>query len=107
MFPKGGNMSKLLKQAQSMKNEMDKAKKELGNLEVETKSSSGMIVVVSNGHKEIKSIKIDKSLLEEDKDFIEDAIIVAINSSNKNVDLQVEKKMSSITGGIMPGIPGF
>ena len=107
MFPKGANMSKLLKQAQKMKNEMDSAKKELGNMAIETVGSGGMITILSNGHKEIKSFKIDKDLLNEDKDFIEDAIIVAINVANKNVDKKVGEKMSSVTGGMMPNFPGF
>lgn len=107
MFPKGANMSKLLKQAQDMKSKMDRAKEELGDMEIETVSSGGMMHVVSDGHKEIKSFKMDEELLNEDKDFIEDAIIVAINAANKNVDKEVEKKMSSITGGMMPNLPGF
>ena len=107
MFPKGANMSKLLKQAQDMKSKMDKAKGELSEMKIETVSSGGMIAIISNGHKEIKSLNINKDLLNENKDFVEDAIIVAINAANNNVDKEVEKKMSAITGGMMPNFPGF
>ena len=107
MFPKGANMSKLLKQAQKMKQDMEEAQNSLQDMRIEYKSGDQMIDLVMNGKKSIISLSIDKELLDEEKDIIEDVIISAINKASLEVDSKVEEKMSSVTGGMMPNIPGF
>ena len=107
MFPKGENMSKLLKQAQKMKQDMEEAQNSLQDMRIEYKSGDQMIDLVMNGKKSIISLSIDKELLDEEKDVIEDVIISAINKASLEVDSKVEEKMSSVTGGMMPNIPGF
>ena len=107
MFPKGANMSKLLKQAQKMKQDMEEAQNSLEDMRIDYKSSNQMIDIVMNGKKNIISLSIDKELLAEEKDIIEDVIISSINKASTEVDSKVEEKMSSITGGMMPNIPGF
>ena len=107
MFPKGANMSKLLKQAQKMKQDMEEAQNSLQDMRIEYKSGDQMIDLVMNGKKSIISLSIDKELLDEEKDVIEDVIISAINKASLEVDSKVEEKMSSVTGGMMPNIPGF
>ena len=107
MFPKGANMSKLLKQAQKMKQDMEDAQNSLEDMRIDYKSSDQMIDIIMNGKKNIISLSIDKELLAEEKDIIEDVIISSINKASTEVDSKVEEKMSSITGGMMPNIPGF
>ena len=107
MFPKGANMSKLLKQAQKMKQDMEEAQNSLQDMRIEYKSGDQMIDLVMNGKKSIISLSINKELLDEEKDIIEDVIISAINKASLEVDSKVEEKMSSVTGGMMPNIPGF
>ena len=107
MFPKGANMSKLLKQAQKMKQDMEEAQNSLESMRIDYKSSDQMIDIVMNGKKNIISLSIGKELLGEEKDIIEDVIISSINKASAEVDSKVEEKMSSITGGMMPNIPGF
>ena len=107
MFKGGANMSKLLKQAQKMKSDMEKAQKELGDMRIDVSSSNNMVSIVLDGNKNIISLELSDGLLSEEKDFIEDVLISALNKSNKEVDLKVKEKMSEATGGIMPNIPGF
>ena len=42
MFKGGANMSKLLKQAQKMKHDMEKAQEELGGMKIDVSDSSNM-----------------------------------------------------------------
>ena len=107
MFPKGANMSKLLKQAQKMKQDMEDAQNSLLDMRIDYKSSDEMVHVVMNGKKTIISLSLSQELLNEEKDIIEDVLISVFNKANLQVDSKVEEKMSSVTGGMMPNIPGF
>ena len=106
MFNKG-NMSKLLKQAQAMKDNMQKAQDDLKNMRIESVSNDKLIKIIMDGNKNIHSLTIDQDLFDEDKDFIEDVIIAALNKSMSEVDSEVKQKMKDATGGMMPNIPGF
>ena len=72
MFNKGGNMSKFLKQAQKMKDNMEKAQNELSDMRIETSSADKMVEIVVDGNKNIISLHLNEALLSEDKDLIED-----------------------------------
>ena len=100
MLPKGG-MSKMLKKAQELQNQMEKAKEELNTVEVEGQAGGGMVTAVINGHKEIISLNIDPEILKEDKEMIEDMVIAAINQGLQNAGKAADEKMNSATGGLM------
>ena len=104
---KGGNMSKLLKQAQKMKSDMEKAQSELGDMKIEVSSGNNMVNLVLDGNKNIITLDLSEDLLSEEKDFIEDVLISALNKANQEADSKIKDKMSQVTGGVMPNIPGF
>jgi hypothetical protein len=99
-------MSNIYKQAQKMQKDMKKVQDELEDLNVEGQSGGGIIKVVVNGKKEPKSVTIDSSVLDEDKEMIEDLVLAAMKNAFDNADKESSEKMKSITGG-MPNIPGF
>tara|TARA_Y100001970_G_scaffold247840_1_gene316903 strand:- start:79 stop:405 length:327 start_codon:yes stop_codon:yes gene_type:complete len=100
MLPKGG-MSKMLKKAQELQSQMEKAQGELDTIEVEGQAGGGMVTAVINGHKEIVSLNIDPEILKEDKEMIEDMVIAAINQGLQNAGKAADEKMNSVTGGLM------
>ena len=104
MFPKGG-MKGLMKQAQQMQEKMKDMEDELKNLRIKGSASGNLVEVEANGKKEIISIKINPSILEEEIDMIEDLILASIKQTYQNVDNEVGDKMQSITGGM--NIPGM
>ena len=104
MFPKSG-MKGLMKQAQQMQKKMKDMDDELQNTRIRGSSSGNLVEVEANGKKEILSIKIDPSILEEEIDMIEDLILASIKQTYKNVDSEVGDKMKEITGGM--NIPGM
>ncbi len=76
------NMNALMQQAQKMQKEMEKAQQELEAKEFEVVSAGGGIKVVITGAKNIKSIDIDKDIIDpDDKDMLQDMIVVAINEA--------------------------
>tara|TARA_Y100001970_G_C14112167_1_gene791497 strand:- start:729 stop:1052 length:324 start_codon:yes stop_codon:yes gene_type:complete len=107
MFNKAANMSKLMKQAQKMKDNMDKAQNELKDMRIEVDSNDKMLKIVLDGNKNMISFNINEDLLSEDKDFIEDVFISAFNKANKEADIKIKEKMAEATGGMMPNLPGF
>ncbi len=62
-----GGLGNLMKQAQKMQAEMQKAQEELANMEVTGESGGGMVKVVMTGRHDVKRVSIDDTLLEEDK----------------------------------------
>ena len=105
MFNKG--MGNLYKQAQQMQKGINKAQEELKSLEVEGSSGGGVVNVVVNGNKDVKSIKIEPDILSEEIEMVEDMVLGAIKNAMENADKIAEEKMKSITGGMMPNIPGL
>ena len=104
MFPKGG-MQGLVKQAQDMQKKMKKMEEELKELRIKGSASGKLVVIEANGKKDIISIKIDPSILNEDIEMIEDLILASIKQTYKNVEEKVGDKMNNITGGMnLPGI---
>lgn len=88
------NMNALMQQAQKMQREMEKAQKNLEAKEFEVVSAGGGIKVIITGAKEIKSIDIDKEIIDpEDKDMLQDMIVVAINDA---ISLVIEEEQKII-----------
>lgn len=82
-----GNMQGLLKQAQQMQQQMAKAQEQLEETEVEASSGNGMVTVVLNGKKALRSIKIDPSIVDpDDVEMLEDLIVAAFNEASEKAD---------------------
>ena len=99
MIPKGG-MKNIIKKAQELQSQMEKAQEELNSIEIEGQSGGGMITAKVNGHKELITLDIESDVLKEDKEMIEDLIIAAVNQALQNAGRAAEEKMDSITGGM-------
>ena len=99
-----GAMGNLMKQAQKMQEDMQKAQEEVANMEVEGQAGGGMVKVVMNGRHEIRKVSLDDSLMTDDKEMIEDLLAAAVNDAVRRVEQQTQEKMSGITAGLnLPG----
>jgi len=101
-----GGMGNIMKQAQQMQERMQKAQEELGNIEVEGQAGAGMVKVVMTCNHNIRRVEIDPSLMDDDKDMLEDLIAAAFNDGVRRVQETSKEKMGDVTGG-MPLPPGF
>lgn len=102
-----GNMKEMMKQAQSMKSEMTKIKKELEKVEVEGSSSNGSCVITMTADMKTTKVTIDETLLSSDAYIIENAIKVAVNKALEEAKDTSAKRLKSVTGGLMDNLPGF
>ena len=98
-FGGGNQMQQLMKQAQRMQEQMAKAQEELEEAEIEGESGSGLVKVVVNGKKAVKSITIDpKAVDPDDVEMLEDLIIAALNNAYEEADAEYEEKMGKFGG---------
>ncbi len=95
-----GGMGNMMKQAQKMQEDMQKAQQEIANMEVEGQAGGGMVSVVMNGRHELRSVNIDESLMKDDKDMIEDLVAAAVNDAVRKIEQESSSKMSGVTSGL-------
>jgi DNA-binding YbaB/EbfC family protein len=101
-----GGMGNMMKQAQQMQERMQKTQEELANTEVTGESGAGLVKVTMTCGHAVRKVEIDESLMEDDKEMIEDLVAAAINDCNRRIQETSKEKMADVTGGMqMP--PGF
>jgi len=99
-----GGLGNIMKQAQKMQADMQKAQEELANMEVTGQSGGGMVSVVMTGRHDVKRVSIDDSLMDDDKEMLEDLLAAAVNDAVRLVEAQNQEKMSGMTAGLnLPG----
>lgn len=98
-----GGLGGLMKQAQKMQEDMQKAQEELANMEVTGQAGGGMVSVVMTGRHDIRRVSIDPSLMEEDKEMLEDLLAAAVNDAVRQVESETKERMAGMTAGM--GLP--
>ncbi|MDT8397985.1 MAG: YbaB/EbfC family nucleoid-associated protein [Pseudomonadales bacterium] len=100
------DLNQLLKQAQQMQEQMQKAQEESARQEVTGESGAGLVRVTMNGRHDVKKVELDKSLLAEDKEVVEDLIAAAINDVVRKIAEKNKSQLSGLAEGLnLP--PGF
>ena len=101
-----GGLGNLMKQAQEMQENLQKAQAELANLEVTGESGGGMVQVIMTGRHDVRRVTIDESLIGEDKEMLEDLIAAAVNDAVHRVETVSQERMSKLTSGLNlpPGV---
>jgi DNA-binding YbaB/EbfC family protein len=95
------NIQKMMQQAQAMQT---KVQAELEALRVEAASGGGMVKVTLTGTKELAGVTIDPACVDpKDVETLQDLILAAFNEASRQVDQAVQKKTSSMLGGMMGG----
>jgi nucleoid-associated protein EbfC len=96
----------LMKQANELKSKMDALQAELDNIEVEGTAGGGMVTVKMTAKGEVKSVRIDASLMKpEEKEVTEDLIVAAHGDARRRAEATLQEKMKSLAGGL-PLPPG-
>jgi DNA-binding YbaB/EbfC family protein len=106
-----GQLGNLMRQAQQMQAQVQKLQEEIARTEVTGVSGAGLVQVVMNGRHEAKSVRIDPTVLQEDRDMLEDLITAAINDAVQRLEQVSKEKMAGLTGSLQlpPGmkLPGM
>lgn len=96
----GGNLNRLLDEAQKMQDRMKKAQEELIQLIVEGKSGGGMVKVKMNGRHDVIKVTIARSLLNEEVEMLEDLVAAAVNDAVRQVEKVSKDKINQLTAGL-------
>lgn len=101
-----GGIGNLMKQAQQMQANMQKAQEEIAAMEVTGESGGGMVKVTINGKHEAKRVQIDPSVPMDDREMIEDLVAAAFNDAAHRLEAMTQEKMSGLMGGmnLPPGL---
>lgn len=96
----------MLKKAQEMQQKMAEVKASLKNIQAEGVANNGAVKVIMNGDHEMIKIDIDPKLMTEEKEVLEDLVVIATNNAKKVIEVKSSEEMLKITGGLkLP--PGF
>lgn len=95
-----GGIGQLMKQAQQMQADMQKAQEEMGNLTVIGESGAGMVKITMTCRHEVRALDIDPSLIDDDKEMLEDLVIAAFNDAVRRVEKTNQEKFSGMASGL-------
>ena len=93
----------LMKQAQQMQENVRKLQEQLASIEVQGESGAGMVKVTMTCKHDVRRVSIAPSLLDDDKEMLEDLVAAAVNDAARKVEPAVQEKMAALTGGL--GLP--
>jgi hypothetical protein len=95
------NLGNMLKEAQKLQGKMADMQAKLAETEISGAAGGGMIKVTVNGKGEMRSIKIDPSLVDKDEvEVLEDLIVAAFNDAKTRLEAHLQEEMSKMTGGL-------
>ncbi len=100
-----GGLGNLMKQAQAMQENMQKAQQELANTEVRGQAGGGMVAITMNGRHDVRKVEIAEALMEDDREVLEDLVAAAFNDAVRKVEEMTQEKMGGLTAGM--NIPGL
>ena len=97
----------LMKQAAELKSKMETMQAELDRMEVEGTAGGGLLTVTLSGKGELRSAKVDDSLLKPDqKEIVEDLLVAAHADARRKLETMLQDKMQTMAGGL-PLPPGM
>ena len=100
-----GGLGNIMKQAQKMQENLQKAQAEIAAMEITGEAGGGLVSATITGRYEVKRLRIDPSLVGDDKDMLEDLVAAAFNAAVRKAEDLSGEKMGKLTAG-MPGLPG-
>jgi hypothetical protein len=92
------NILSMMQQAKEMQ---DRLQKQMADLRVEATSGGGMVTVVLDGTKQIRSLQIDPTIVSKDDiEMLQDLIAAAFNDATRKVDAQLGQSMAGLLGSL-------
>jgi nucleoid-associated protein EbfC len=98
-------VGKMLKQAQKMQQRIEQIQQDLANRVIEVSSGGGAIQIKINGQGQFLSVELDPEFLKEDKAFVQETLLSAIQEAAGKAKAVGEAEMQKATAGF--GLPGM
>jgi len=94
---------KMMKQAKELQGKMAAMQEEIAEIEVEGTAGAGLVTATMTGKGEMRGLKIDPSLLNDDVEILEDLIMAAVNDAKAKAEAALQEKTKELMGGL--GLP--
>lgn len=101
------DLAQIMQQAQAMQAKMAEVQEKIEATEAEGIAGAGLVRVTLKGKGELISVRIDKSLMGDDPEIVEDLIKAAHSDARRRLDQAMEEAMKSATAGLGGLLPGF
>ena len=101
-----GDMMGMMGKLKETQKKVEATKKRMDTVLIDEKSSDEALSVTITANREIKKIEIADHLLE-DKEQLEDYLILTLNKAIKRATSVNEKELSAVAKEGMPNIPGM
>jgi DNA-binding YbaB/EbfC family protein len=102
------DMGRIMKQARKLQEKMSKLQEQLANESVEASTGGGMVKVVANGKREIRSIEMSPEVVNPaDIEMLQDLTVAAVNEALRKAEELASAEMTKIAGGLNINIPGL
>ena len=100
------DMKQMMRQAQKMQKELNKAQEEIATMSFEATAGGGIVTAVASVDMAITSLTIDPDAVDpEDVEMLQDMVVAAVNEALRGVSELSNQRMSAVTGGM--NIPGL
>jgi len=97
----------LMKQAAELKSKMEAMQAELDRIEVEGAAGGGLVTLKISGKGEVRTARVDDTLLKLDqKDILQDLIVAAHADARHKLETVLQERMQALNRGL-PLPPGL
>jgi DNA-binding YbaB/EbfC family protein len=94
------NIGNMMKQAEALQRNMQKAQEEIASMEIVGESGGGMVKVTMTGRHEVKRVQIEPAVFGDDREMLEDLVAAACNDAVRKVEAATQQKMSGLMAGM-------
>ena len=101
-----GDMMGMMSKIKETQKKVEETKLRLNHVLIDEISNDNLLKLTFTANRELKSITIDDKLLE-DKEMLEDYLIITINKAIKNASKINETELAAAAKDSLPNIPGM
>ena len=94
------DFNEIMSQAKQMQEQFKKAQQDLAKITVLGESGAGLVKIKINGRHDVLDVDLSKSLMQEDKEIVEDLIAAAINDAVRKLEEKNKETLCSVAGGL-------
>jgi len=101
------DLAQIMQQAQAMQAKMAEVQAKIEATEADGVAGAGLVRVKLKGKGELVSVSIDRSLMGDDPEIVEDLIKAAHGDARRRLDQAMDDAMRTATAGFSGLMPGF
>ncbi len=94
------DLMNMMKQAKAMQEKMAGLQDEVKTIEATGQSGGGLVTVTLRGTGEMAALTVNPSLMQDEKDILEDLVVAAHADAHAKLQLAIQEKTQEMTAGL-------